>query len=154
MPDYIKEIRKMVGHFPLLMPGALVILINEDKEILMQKRADMDIWGIPGGFCELGETIEETARREVFEEVGLECKDLKLLNVYSGQKYYFKYSNGDEVYNVTLTFICKEFGGTLNLDINESTDAKYFTLNEALDIAIPALKDILFDYAKYENIQI
>ncbi len=52
---YILELRKQVGHRPLIMTCAGVLLLNEKRELLLQKRADNGLWGYPGGSMELGE---------------------------------------------------------------------------------------------------
>ena len=61
---YIKEMRKHVGHAPRLTCACGVIIENEDGEILLQKRQDNGCWAIIGGSMEIGETFEETVRRE------------------------------------------------------------------------------------------
>jgi 8-oxo-dGTP pyrophosphatase MutT (NUDIX family) len=109
--DYIGDLRKLIGTTPIIMCGANVILLNEKDEILLHHRVDKDWWGLPGGAMELGESLEEAASREVFEEVGLTCRNMKLFNVYSGKELYYKYPDGNEVYNVTATYICKDYTG-------------------------------------------
>ena len=69
--DYIRYLRNMVGPKPVIMVTAGVVLFNETRELLLQNRADGTGWGLIGGFIELGETVEQTARREVFEETAL-----------------------------------------------------------------------------------
>jgi 8-oxo-dGTP pyrophosphatase MutT (NUDIX family) len=123
------DLRKLVGTRPLIMCGANVILLNDKDEILLHHRVDNDCWGLPGGMMELRETLDETARREVFEEVGLTCGDMKLFNVYSGERLYHKYPNGDEVYNVTATYICRDYSGKIVVDLNEGKDARFFPLD-------------------------
>ena len=44
---YILELRKQVGHRPLIMTCAGVLLLNEKRELLLQKRADNGLWGYP-----------------------------------------------------------------------------------------------------------
>lgn len=58
--SYISEIRKYIGHKPMLSAGATVVVIKDSK-ILLNLRSDTNTWGIPGGSMELGETLEETA---------------------------------------------------------------------------------------------
>lgn len=86
MSDYIKDLRKLVGNRPLILTGASVLLIDEKKRVLLQQRTDNGLWGLPGGLMEPGETIEETARREVYEETGLAVTDLRLYGIYSGSQ--------------------------------------------------------------------
>ena len=59
--------------------------------------------GAYGGAMELGETTEETARRELFEETGLNVKIMQFIGVLSGKEVYFQYPNGDEI---LMSFIC------------------------------------------------
>lgn len=94
---YIMELRKLVGSRPLIMTGACVILINQNKEILLQLRNDKNCWRLAGGSMEIGETLVQVAKRELFEETGLIANKLKLFNVYSGENFYYKYPHGDEV---------------------------------------------------------
>jgi 8-oxo-dGTP pyrophosphatase MutT (NUDIX family) len=67
---YIMDLRKEVGTRPLIMAGACVILIDENQRMLLQLRNDNNCWGLPGGSLEIGETLEEVAIRELFEETG------------------------------------------------------------------------------------
>lgn len=65
--SYISELRKYIGHNPLICAGATVAVIK-DKQILLNLRSDTITWDIPGGSLEVGETLEETAKRELKEE--------------------------------------------------------------------------------------
>ncbi len=78
---------------------------------------------------ELGESLQDTARREVKEETGLKVGDLELLDVFSGQEYYVKVSNGDELYSVTAVYLTKEVNGNFEIDNSESIEVEYFNLN-------------------------
>lgn len=127
--DYMRDLRKLVGTRPLIMVGANVIIINEKHEILLHHRTDRDWWGLPGGAMELGESLEETARREVLEEINLVCGKLELFNVYSGKSLYYQYPDGNEVYNVTVTYICRSFTGEIVVEKTEGRNANFFQLN-------------------------
>ncbi len=65
MKDYIRELRGLVGHRPLVMAGAAVLILDADDRVLLVRRSDDLKWGLPGGLTELGESVEDTARREV-----------------------------------------------------------------------------------------
>lgn len=123
--EYYKYLRQFVGHRPVILPGSIVIILNEQNEVLLQKRLD-GYWGLPGGLMDLGESFEEVAKREVFEETGLTVKNLKLLNVYSGSQYYLKVSNGDELYSVTAVYYTKDVSGELKIDIQNQRKCSIF----------------------------
>jgi 8-oxo-dGTP pyrophosphatase MutT (NUDIX family) len=55
---YIEDLRNIVGSQPLILVGVAVGVMNETGEFLLQKRRD-GLWGVPGGFIELGESAEE-----------------------------------------------------------------------------------------------
>ena len=83
---YILDLRKIegIGHRPLQMVACAVFLFDENGKVLLQKRADDFTWCVPGGSMELGETPEEAARREFFEETGLELYEI---NDFMGPSY-------------------------------------------------------------------
>lgn len=127
--SYIGDLRELVGNRLLLTAGATVIVIK-DNRILLNLRADTKTWGIPGGAIELGETIEETARRELFEETGLKAEKFTLLNVFSGNDFYFEYPNGDKLYSVIALFKAENVSGELFVNDDESLKLSYFGLDE------------------------
>jgi 8-oxo-dGTP pyrophosphatase MutT (NUDIX family) len=158
MADYIMELRKVVGSRPLIQSGSAVILIDREGRILLQRRSDNGCWGLPGGSMELGESFQETARREVFEETGLTVGDLKLFDLYSGRHTFFEYPNGHQVYSAIAVFTCTSFTGDLREDGNESLDVSFFHLNELPQNLSPPDRNILtmflqkiFDYSEGKN---
>lgn len=126
MSEYILDLRKIVGHRPLLQVGASVIVENEKGEVLLQKRADNHCWGYAGGSVELDEVVEEAAKRELFEETGLTAHKLELFGVFSGPEYHYIYPNGDEVSNVDIVYLCKAFSGELKKQDSEVDELRFF----------------------------
>lgn len=147
---YIMGLRKIVGSRPLIMAGACVIIVNSDNELLLQLRKDNHCWGLAGGSLEPGETLEQVARRELFEETGLVANELKLFNVYSGNDFHYQYPHGDEVYNVVTAFICRDYTGTLKKDDSEVKELTFFPMADIpLTISPPDLPIITEYIHKY-----
>ncbi|MFJ7826073.1 NUDIX hydrolase [Psychrobacillus sp. NPDC096623] len=127
---YIMNLRKLVGSRPLIIVGACVIVINKENRLLLQLRKDNNCWGLAGGSLEMGESLEQAAKRELLEETGLVANKLELLNVYSGEKFYYKYPHGDEVYNVVTAYICNDYEGVLKKEDSEVQELHFFRFNE------------------------
>ena len=130
---YINEIRKYVGHKPLLTVGAWILVINEKEEVLMQLRTDFNSWDFPGGTMELGETIEEVAKRELKEETNLDIDELEIIDVFSGEDTYRKYPNNDELYVVSILCEVRKYHGDLKINDGESKVLKWFKKDEIPD---------------------
>lgn len=139
MSGYIMWLRSFVGHQPLLQCGAGVIVENEKGEILLIKRTDNSCWGYAGGSVELGERVEETACRELLEETGLVADELVLFSVFSGEDTRYTYPNGDEVHNIDVVYICRRFHGEPKADQCETTEIKFFNINELPENISPPL---------------
>lgn len=137
--DYIQRLRQHVGHAPILMVGAAVLIVDGRDRLLLLKRSDSGCWGPPGGAVEPGEVVETAARREVREETGLDLGRLALFGVYSGPELFYRYPNGDEVYNVTIIYLAREFTGEVTLD-GEHTQWRWFTRTDIpADISPPII---------------
>ena len=126
---YINDLRKYVGHEPILTAGVILFLFNEKDEVLMQFRTDYNMWGFPGGAMELGESFEETASRELKEETNLDIDDLVSIKVLSGKDTYREYPNGDKLYDITNVFLIKKYHGELKVNDDESKRFKWFSIN-------------------------
>ena len=110
---YIMDLRKHIGHDPLIGVGATTLVFNSKKELLFNLRTDTNTWGIPGGSMELYETIEETATRELKEETGITADKLELITVLSGKDFYFEYPNGDKMCTVIVLFKVMNYHGKM-----------------------------------------
>lgn len=111
-----------------LKAGVAVIILNEKNHVLLQKRADVGLWGIPSGHIEIGETVSEAVIREVKEETNLDIKVKKLIGVYSDpDSQVFDYPNGKSVHFITTCFLADITGGELKCNSDESLEIKFFS---------------------------
>lgn len=140
---YIMDLRKHVGHKALIMPSACILVLNEKKQVLLQKRKDNGFWSYPGGSMELGESFEECAKREVLEETGLECIELTYFTHMSGEKMHYIYPNGDEIYSAEMVFLCDKYKGELKIQEAEVFEQKFFDLDKLPDNISPLAVEVL-----------
>jgi 8-oxo-dGTP pyrophosphatase MutT (NUDIX family) len=119
--QYIEELRQIIGHRPLIMVGAGILVTDKSGALLLGLRTDNHCWGIPGGAMEPGETLEETARRETLEETGLRLGELALFGVFSGPEFFYTYPNGDQAYNVSIIYQTSDYTGDPTTSPEHST---------------------------------
>ena len=127
---YIQELRKYVGHSPIMVTAAMCIIYDEEKGILLEKRSDNGTWCVPGGALELGESLEEGLKREVKEETNLDISNQELFDVKADT--HMVYPNKDEVYYTDVVYIVREYKGELKPDA-ESKELVWFKIDELPD---------------------
>ncbi len=94
---------------PAISSGAVVV--NAAGRILLLRRADEDIWCLPKGRVEPGETLKETARREVREETGLQ---VRLVQPLIEVRYSFYWPpEGSNLAKTVTYFLAEPVGGEL-----------------------------------------
>ena len=130
MEDYITKIRKAIGHDPMLLPHAVVVVFDDEGKVLIEERADDGYLDFPGGTVDVGEEVIETAKRELFEETGLVPDELTLFNIYSGEITKYQYFNGDIIYGVDVVYICKKYHGELKPQLSEVKTLQFMRLED------------------------
>jgi mutator protein MutT len=145
--DYLLQLRQLIGHRPILMVGAAILVVDSENRLLMLKRSDSGCWGLPGGATEPGEVVEQAAKRETREEAGIEVDEMTLFNVFSGPALYYKYPNGDEVYNVTIIYLSRSWRGHVTLN-EEHTEWNWFPADELPEDVSPPIKPVIEQFKR------
>ncbi|MBI2002352.1 MAG: NUDIX domain-containing protein [candidate division NC10 bacterium] len=109
-----------------LRPGVAAIISNGEGKILLQRRSDNGLWGLPGGSVEIGESVRDAIVREVREETGLTVEVVRLIGVYSDPKVQVvRYPDGNVVHYISSVFACRILAGTLQT-CDETLDLQFF----------------------------
>ena len=145
MEDYIKKVRKVIGHDPMLLPHAVVIVFDKDNKVLVETRADDGYLDFPGGNVEIAEEVKNTAKRELFEETGLIADELELFDIYSGEITKYTYFNQDVIYGVDVVYLCKKYHGELKMDPKEVKELRFMDINDINGPLSPRNKQIIMD---------
>ena len=130
--NYVMEIRALIGKRPFIVIGTCLFVFR-GAQLLMERRSDNGLWGLPGGSMEPGETLEQCARRELLEETGIEAEELEFFHTFSGPELHHFYPNGDEAFIVTTAFVVRNFKGEPRAADEESFEMQFFDLD-----ALPA----------------
>lgn len=147
MTGYIEEMRKLVGHRTIIQCAASIICIDKDNKILLGRRSDNHMLGYSGGSVEIDERVEDCAKRELLEEMGLQAKELEFFCVNSGPEAHYIYPNGDEVSNFEIVYICKNWEGTPHSCDGEMTDLKFYSVNEINPEEVsPPIRNVLVSF--------
>ena len=133
------------------MCGASVILYKDSK-VLLQQRKDNKCWGYHGGRVELGECVEEAAKRELLEETGLHAENIEFFGVFSGPDLHHVYPDGNEVYIIDLVYLCNEFMGTPKCQESEVLDLQWFDFNNIPNNLSPPIKRALLKFIDTQRI--
>lgn len=145
LENYAATVMRAMQGAPIILVAAGVALITGKGEILLLKGHD-GVWDLPGGHMEIGESLEETASREVLEETGLTVDALDLLGIASGRRIFHKERNA---YYVTAFYRAHAYRGEVNGEINlsrEHADGKFFApdaLPDALSVSVQYLLELL-----------
>lgn len=148
--DYILQLRQYIGHRPILLVGAAMLVVDEQDRLLMMKRSDNQCWGIPGGAIEPGETLEIAVKRETFEETNLEISEMSLFGAFSGPELHYKYPNGDEVFNVSVVYLSRKWRGRIKLN-DEHSEWKWFTASDIPESISPPIKPVIAQFKSKSN---
>ena len=123
IPEFVLEIRQMIGHHPMWLPGVTAVVLRED-EILLVKRADNGAWTPITGIPEPGEEPAVSAAREALEETGVVVRVDRLAS--TSVKADVVHANGDRASYLDLTFACTYVSGEAHVADDESSDVRWF----------------------------
>ena len=85
-------------------PTVDIIIEIENRIVLIERKNEPKGWALPGGFVDYGETLEDAAQREAFEETSIRIRDLRLLGCYSDP------ARDKRQHNISIVFVAKGSG--------------------------------------------
>ena len=145
--------REIVHSEGLLHREVGVIVLNENNEILLEKRASTkkqspNKWALCAGHIEAGDVPENAILREIKEEIGIDItkKELQFLDVFRRDK---KFNNGQHNNTYIYIYIYKTNKKVedYTIQVEELSEVKYFSI----DLIEKALEEKNSDYAFYDE---
>jgi 8-oxo-dGTP pyrophosphatase MutT (NUDIX family) len=98
-----------------LVPAASAIVVDAEGRLLLHRRQDNNMWALPGGKMELGETVAGCAVREVQEETGLKVEVTAIVGIYTDPKHVFAYDDGEVRQEFSVCFATRIIGGSVTV---------------------------------------
>src|ERR671930_1321720 len=96
-----------------IVPSVTAIVPNERGEILMVHKTDNDLWALPGGGMDVGESIAETVVREVKEETGIDVEVTGVVGIYTNPNHVMAYDDGEVRQQCSICSTTRILGGEL-----------------------------------------
>ncbi|QTI89227.1 NUDIX domain-containing protein [Streptomyces sp. AgN23] len=129
-----------------MVPAASVVVVDDSGRILLQRRCDNNMWALPGGVMEIGESLPGCAIRETREETGIEVEIVGIVGTYTNPGHVFAYDDGEVRQEFSICFLARPVGGQIAVS-EESIDVRWFTPGEisALQM-VPSIRKRVDDW--------
>ncbi len=126
--NYVKRIRELVKDEYLILNATAVVIVDEENKVLLQKRSDNGLWGLPGGLLEIDEFISDGAIREVKEETNLDIEIVRFIGVF--QNPFMRWFEKDIAKVYSYGFVGKIIDGFQRVNDLESVEFGYFAFTD------------------------
>jgi ADP-ribose pyrophosphatase YjhB (NUDIX family) len=107
-----------------IVPSVTVIVTDREGRLLMVHRTDNDLWSIPGGAMDLGESIADAAVRETKEETGLDVEVTGIVGIYTNPRHVMAYDDGEVRQQFSVCFASRLLGGELRTS-SETNEVRF-----------------------------
>jgi ADP-ribose pyrophosphatase YjhB (NUDIX family) len=109
-----------------------VAVLDDQSRILMVKEAEDDLWTLPGGWVDVGESLSLAAEREVFEETGYRVKVMKLAALFDK----LAHEHPPALHHSYLAFVTAQLAGGSRRTSIETTEVGWFAPDELPPLSI------------------
>lgn len=96
-----------------LVPSVTAIITDGDGRLLLVHKSDNDLWALPGGGVDVGESISQAVVREVKEETGLDVEASGVVGLYTNPNHVMAYNDGEVRQQFSICFTTRLLGGAL-----------------------------------------
>ena len=96
-----------------IVPSVTAIVPNERGELLLVHKTDNDLWALPGGAMDVGESMADTVVREVKEETGIDVEVTGVVGIYTNPNHVMAYDDGEVRQQCSICFTTRMLGGQL-----------------------------------------
>lgn len=94
-----------------VVPSVVAIVTDDEDRVLLIHKTDNDLWALPGGGHEIGESIADTVVREVKEETGYDVAVERVTGLYTNPRHVMAYDDGEVRQQFSIAFRARLLGG-------------------------------------------
>ncbi len=113
-----------------VVPSVTVGVRDDQGRILLIHKIDNDLWALPGGGHDIGESIADTAVREVWEETGVEVEITGIVGLYTNPRHVMAYDDGEVRQQFSICFSARQVGGSAHEDGTETKEVRWVPTDE------------------------
>ncbi|MFI9061480.1 NUDIX hydrolase [Streptomyces sp. NPDC053429] len=112
-----------------IVPSVTVVACNAEGALLLIHKTDNDLWALPGGGVDVGESAPEAAVREALEETGFEVRIIGLVGLYTNPHHVMAYDDGEVRQQFSICFAAEITGGSARTS-SESKEVRFVPPSE------------------------
>lgn len=103
-----------------VVPSVVAVVLDEEGRVLLIHKTDNNLWALPGGGHEIGESIIDTVVREVKEETGVDVAVETITGTYTNPHHVMAYEDGEVRQQFSIAFRARLIGGRLRTSSESS----------------------------------
>ncbi|MFD8598397.1 NUDIX hydrolase [Kitasatospora sp. NPDC059646] len=118
-----------------VVPSVTAVVTNAEGQLLLIHKTDNNLWALPGGGHDVGESVSDTVVREVREETGIDVEVLSVVGLYTDPNHVMAYDDGEVRQQFSICFRARPVGGTLRTS-SESKEVRWVSPADLADLDI------------------
>lgn len=107
-----------------VVPSVTAVVTDENEGLLLVHKTDNDLWALPGGGHDIGESIRDTVVREVKEETGIDVEVTGIVGTYTDPRHVMAYDDGEVRQQFSICFTTRLVAGQLQTS-NETKEVRF-----------------------------